>query len=275
MELEDIVLGVISRVHDPLEAIADVSSFGIPTCQLYTPPLKWQTQGNAAALKEQSSSTGVQITSLICAFRGEDYSSLDTIKRTVGLVNPSTREERMNWILACSDFAKGIGVSVLQGHLGFVPKRSTSEYEQLIKSVQKIADYFKKNSGQFFALETGQESGKELLQLIQDIGRDNVKVNFDPANFLIYNSDDPLAALEVLKEYVVGVHCKDARRPREKGILGSEVPLGEGELGIPAFIAKLKEFDYAGPLTIEREISSEEQWKKDVLKAKQLLESLI
>ncbi len=268
------LLGVVISGEEPVGALGKVKELGFPTCQFYAPPLEWQTQENALAIREEISKTGVQITSLICAFQGEDYSSLETIRRTVGLVNPNTSKERVDWILTTSDFAKKIEVRVIQGHLGFVPEENTPEYDRLIADVRKIADHLKRKE-QFFALETGQESGRDLLQLIQDVGRDNVKVNFDPANFLIYNSDEPLAALEVLKDHVVGVHCKDARRPRKAGILGTEVPLGEGEVGIPAFVEKLKEYSYTGPLTIEREISSKEQWKRDVLRAKRLLESLI
>ncbi len=275
MTLESVPLGIVPKGKNLVEALNTVHSLGFLTCQLYAPPLEWQTPEGAAAIKNKLSITGAQLTSLICAFQGEDYSSLETIRRTVGLVNPNTSKERVDWILTTSDFAKTVGVNVLQGHLGFVPKRNTPEYDRLVTDVRKIADHLKKNGGQCFALETGQEPGRDLLQLIQDVGRDNVKVNFDPANFLIYNSDEPLAALEVLKDYVIGVHCKDARRPRKAGILGTEVPLGEGEVGIPAFVEKLKEYGYAGPLTIEREISSKEQWERDVLRAKQLLESLI
>jgi len=275
MALEIMPLGVIPRGEDPLKAITVVRSLGFPTCQLYVPARKWQTPAGAARIKEVSSRAGVKITSLICAFDDEDYSCLNAIKQTVGLVNPSTKEKRVNWILAWSAFAKKIGVSILQGHLGFIPKPSTSEYKQLIKRVQNIADYLKKNGKQVFALETGQESGAKMRQFIRDIDRDNVKVNFDPANFLIYDSDDPLTALGLLKDYIVGVHCKDACRPHEKGTLGVEVPLGEGEVNVPAFIRKLKEFGYTGPLTIEREIGSAEKWEEDVLKAKRFLESLI
>ena len=266
------VIGVVINKDNPVVALEEVQSLGFRHCHLYVPVINWHSR--ISEIKNAIAQTRVAITAIVCALENEDYSSIETVKRTVGLVNPSTRKKRINWTLACSNFAKGLGVTVIQGHLGFIPDRNTPAYKLLIKNVQKIADYLHKN-GQFFALETGQESGIEMLQLIKDVDRKNVKVNFDPANFLIYNSDEPLAALEVLKDYVVGVHCKDARRPQKVGMLGTEMPLGEGEVGIPTFIKKLKEYGYTGPLTIEREISSEEQWKKDVLRAKRLLESLL
>jgi sugar phosphate isomerase/epimerase len=267
------VLGVVIGGSDPLEALRAVHSIGLPTSQLYAPPLNWRTSEGATKIKAEAKAQDVQITSLICAFPGEDYSSLEMIGKTVGLVDPQTREERVAEIISVADFAADLGVKVVQGHIGFVPTKGERSREGVVTAVRRVTDHLKQN-GQFFALETGQESAAELLAFINDVNYDNLKVNFDPANFLIYNSDEPLAALEVLKDYVIGVHCKDAHRPHKKCVLGSEEVLGKGEVGIPAFIAKLKEFGYAGPLTIERETVSDEQWKRDVLKAKELLEGL-
>jgi sugar phosphate isomerase/epimerase len=89
--------------------------------------------------------------------------------------------------------------------------------------------------------------------LIQAIGRPNVGVNFDAANFILYGSDDPLAALETLAPFVRGVHCKDGRRPERIGQLGVEVPIGQGEVDFPQFLAALGQHGYTGPLIIERE----------------------
>jgi len=90
---------------------------------------------------------------------------------------------------------------------------------------------------------------------------------------LLYDADEPIEALGILGKYVIGVHCKDGKRPERKGELGREYPLGEGDVGIEEFIGKLKEIGYVGPLTIEREIAGEKQ-REDILKAKRLLEKL-
>ena len=268
------MIGVVINNDNPIAALREVESLGFRHCHLYAPAINWHSGLLLSKIKDEIARIRIVVAAIICALESEDYSSIEAVKRTVGLVNISMRDKRINWTFSCSSFAKELNVAVIQGHLGFIPERNTSEYESLIKDVQKIADYLHKN-GQFFALETGQESGTEMLQLIEDVDRNNVKVNFDPANFLIYNSDNPIDALEVLKDYIVGVHCKDARRPERAGMLGVEVPLGEGEVGIPVFLAKLKEIGYTGPLTIEREIGDEDQWKKDVLNARRILESLI
>ena len=72
----------------------------------------------------------------------------------------------------------------------------------------------------------------------------------------------------------MGIHGKDGKYPTDGDHLGDEVPLGQGKVNYPAFIAKLKEIGYQGDITIEREISGEEQ-KKDIRMAKDLLDKLI
>ena len=50
--------------------------------------------------------------------------------------------------------------------------------------------------------------------------------------------------------------------------------MGQGKVNFPEFIKKLKEIGYDGTLTIEREISGEQQIK-DIKAAKIFLEELI
>ena len=166
------ILGVVVNDLNPLKALKKAHSLGINSCHLYAPTSEWHSNELLARIKAEITKVQVTVTAVICVVPGEDYSSIETVRKTVGLVNPKTRKERMNWITECSSFAKGIGVSILQGHLGlFFPDRNTLQYNTLIEDVRRIADYLKLNDRQFFALETGQESGEELLQVIQDVDR--------------------------------------------------------------------------------------------------------
>ena len=135
-----------------------------------------------------------------------------------------------------------------------------------------------KENGQNFLFETGQETPVTLKRAIQDIekalGKGNVGINLDPANLLMYGKANPVDALEVFGEYVMGIHGKDGKYPTDGHHLGDEVPLGQGKVNYPAFIAKLKEVGYEGDITIEREIDGDEQ-KKDIRMAKDLLDKLI
>ncbi len=105
---------------------------------------------------------------------------------------------------------------------------------------------------------------------------DNLFVNFDPANMILYGAGEPIPALEKLGSRVRSIHCKDATwsdRPGETW--GAEVPLGDGDVDMEAFLKTLKKIGYDGPLTIEREIPQEpERQKAEIGRAIELLERL-
>lgn len=270
---EFLPVGVVVKGDNPIVSLKRVESLGIPTCQMYVPPQGWYSESNIEKIEEVISETGVKITSFVCHFEGESYANIPTIRETVGLLNPNTRQERLKQIFVYSDFAKRLNVPVLMAHIGFIPEdKGDPNYQGMIEAMEKIADYCK-NNGQQFALETGQEKTQVLSAFIEDVNRINIKVNFDPANMLMYESGDPIETLGILSRYIVGVHCKDGKSSKREGGKSKEYPLGEGDVGIERFIAKLKEIGYTGPLTIEREISGEQQ-TRDILKARELLEKL-
>jgi sugar phosphate isomerase/epimerase len=118
--------------------------------------------------------------------------------------------------------------------------------------------------GQNLHLETGQEPADALLQFIADVNRDNLFINFDPANMIMYGSGDPIEALRKVGRYVRSIHCKDAKWAAAPGReWGAEMPLGEGDVGFEPFLRTLAELGYEGPLTIEREIPQEPVRQKE------------
>ncbi len=141
--------------------------------------------------------------------------------------------------------------------------------------VREICDHCARN-GQSFALETGQEPAKVLLRFMEDVDRPNLKINFDPANMILYGTGDPIEALDVLGKHVISVHCKDGDWPPvdQPEALGTERPLGEGSVDIPRFISKLKEIGYRGILSIEREEPDSNKRAADIRKAVLLLKRL-
>jgi sugar phosphate isomerase/epimerase len=216
------------------------------------------------------------IVTVVADFEGENYADIPTVERTVGFIPEATREARATRFLAISDFAAQLGVNSIACHIGFVPhNKATAAYQQVRDLVRRICDHAGAH-GQTLALETGQEPADVLLEFLHDVERPNLKVNFDPANMILYGTGDPVEALGVLAPHVISVHCKDGDwPPKDKpGSLGTERPLGEGSVGIPRFIAKLKEIGYRGPLNIEREGSDPERRQRDIAAAVPLLESL-
>ena len=173
-----------------------------------------------------------------------------------------------------SDFARKIGVADLITHVGYMPENPYDElYPEVITALKHIVGKCARN-GQYFLFETGQETPVTLLRAIQDIGMENVGINLDPANLIMYGKANPVDALDVFGKYVRGVHGKDGLYPTDGRELGQEVPIGEGKVDFPRFIARLKECGYDGDITIEREITGEEQ-ARDIIRGKEILDRLI
>jgi len=130
-----------------------------------------------------------------------------------------------------------------------------------------------KANRQYLLCETGQETPVTLRRTIEDIGTGNLGINLDAANLILYGKANPIDALSVFGEYVRNIHAKDGKYPTSGKELGIETPLGKGDVNFPGFIKKLKEIGFDMDITIEREISGEEQ-KRDIMEAKIYLEKL-
>ena len=266
-------IGVIASGADPERSLNDVKSLDLECCQLSMPESRWFGEPQLSAIREAQHQLGVEIVGFFCHFPGESYADIPTIQRTVGLVNPETRPQRLTTVLENSDLVARLGTPALLAHIGFIPEeREGRLYNEVVAAVKQICQRCAGN-GQDFGLETGQETAPVLKQFILDVGADNLKVNFDPANMLLYGSGKPLEAIKIVEEYLISVHCKDGHWPTAPGKLGEEAPFGEGEVNVPAFLGYLRDIEFTGPLVIEREISGEEQ-RKDVIRARDLIRSL-
>jgi sugar phosphate isomerase/epimerase len=158
--------------------------------------------------------------------------------------------------------------------VGFIPENPNDPaYLGVTAALRDVLACCRKN-GQKLLFETGQETPVTLLRLMEDLGKQDLGINLDPANLLLYGKANPIDALDVFGKYVLDVHAKDGEYPVDGRNLGEEKPLGKGRVNFPRFIARLKELGYDGPITIEREISGEQQ-RKDILEAIEFLKGLI
>ena len=272
--MQPLALGVIVPGSDPLASLARVQSLGLSTCQMMAPDAAWAAPEKDEQVRAASRDTGVAITCIFHHFPGETYTDIPTIRRMCGLVPAQFRQERLQIARQQADVAAAWGVDTMAAHIGFVPEdREDPEYRAIVLAMREICDY-EHELGLRFGLETGQEKSTDLRRFILDVNRRNLGVNFDPANMLLYGADRPLPSLDVIGEFLFGVHAKDGNWPQTPGTLGQEMPLGQGEVNFPAFIAKLKAVGYSGPLTIEREIEGEQQ-TADILAAIEMLRGLI
>lgn len=270
-------LGVFASIDAGLGVNLDVArELGVPTVHLHAPSRASRTPQKAREFLARLRELGITITVVFGGFEGESYADIPTTKRTVGLVPPDTRAARTAEMKEISDFAKLLGVGVIGLHVGFVPHDSNDPmYADVVRVTREVCDHAKGN-GQAVHLETGQESADTLLAFIGNVGRDNLFVNFDPANMILYGSGEPLAALKKIGRYVRSVHCKDALWSSQPGVTwGTEMPLGDGAVGMEAYLRTLDEIGYRGPLTVEREIPQErERQKTEIGRAIALLSQL-
>jgi sugar phosphate isomerase/epimerase len=268
-------VGVIISITDDIDAeFKKVHDLGLPTCQLNGWEQARFTDQTAQQVVAASRKYGVEITAFWCGWEGPAVWDFIDGPLTLGLVPPAFRHDRLKMLMKGADFALKIGVKDLVTHVGFIPENPNDpEYKSLVAVLRYLALYCNQR-GLYFLFESGQETPVTLLRAIEDIGLDNLGVNLDPANLILYGKANPVDALDVIGRYVRGVHAKDGLYPTSGRYLGQEVPLGAGKVNLSALIAKLKAVGYDGALTIEREISGEQQ-VKDIQMARSLLEKLI
>ena len=273
-------IGVLVNLTDAdiKSKFMQVKEYGFDVCQLCCWEQSLMTDEIADKVLECCERYGVKISTFWCGWSGPAVWDFYEGPLTLGIVPEGYRFIRMKEIMHGSDFAKKLGVTDFVTHVGYMPENPyDTNYQGTLNACKEVAERCKKN-GQVFLFETGQETPVTLKRALQDIEKDVgegcVGVNLDPANLLMYGKANPVDALEVFGEYVCGVHGKDGKYPTDGHLLGEEVPIGQGKVNYPVFVERLKEVGYDGDITIEREISGEEQ-KKDILAGKEYLEQLI
>lgn len=260
-------IGVINSLTlDRQDCIFDrVQSLGFETCHLST----WRTEILSDKLAEkviaQSAKTGVYPCAFWAGYSGPIYWNFTEGPKTLGLVPPEFRFQRINELKKAADFAKKISCKAIITHCGFIPENITDpEYKGTIIAIADVAKHCK-NLGIEFWFETGQETPVVLLRVIEEINTGNLGINLDPANLLMYGKGNPLDSLEVFGKYVKNLHVKDGMTPTDGQKLGKEVQVGTGMVQFPKLMKRLKEINYSGEFIIEREIAEGEEQKRDIL----------
>lgn len=272
-------IGVFASIDAGLGVHLDVvRELQVPTIQLHAPHAATRNAAAAEEFLKKCADAGITVTAVFGGFEGESYADIATTARTVGLVPEETRAARVQEMKEISDFTRLLNCNTVALHIGFVPHDTASaSYRDLITTTRDLLDHVAGN-GQQLNLETGQESAEHLLRFIDDVGRNNLFINFDPANMILYGTGEPIKALQEVGHFVRSIHCKDAKwaAPEVRGTgWGQEVALGDGDVGMETYLRTLKEIGYTGPLTIEREIPQDrERQKADIGQAVRLLTAL-
>ena len=173
-----------------------------------------------------------------------------------------------------ADFAKLLGVTDVVTHMGFIPEDPNDPlFGGFCVAVRTVAQHLQKN-GQYLLFETGQETPVTMLRCFEKVGTDNLGVNLDTANLILYGKANPVDALDVFGKYVRNLHAKDGLYPVNGHDLGKETPVGEGKVDFAALFRKLRELGYDGDITIEREIKGERQLA-DILASREYMNKLL
>jgi sugar phosphate isomerase/epimerase len=215
------------------------------------------------AMPAAALAAGFRMSGAMLGFPGEDYTTPQTIEKTGGFGDPATRPERLERFKWALERTKQLGLTDVMLHAGFIPEVGDPARKPFLDTLAQVGDLAQR-AGVVVAFETGQESATLLRRTLDDLKSPNLKVNFDPANMLLYDKDDPLKVLELLAPDIRSVHVKDANRPAVKGAWGEEVPLGTGQTNTREFVKSLKRVGYRGPLCVEREVGNQEQRFADI-----------
>ncbi|WP_391207356.1 sugar phosphate isomerase/epimerase family protein [Psychrobacillus sp. L4] len=198
-----------------------------------------------------------------------------------GFQDAVLNEEKVEKSKRILDLAVDLGTNIVTTHIGIIPENQNSKIYEAMQIACEELGVYAKSLDAFFAIETGPETASRLKQFLDSLSTNGVSVNFDPANMVMVTGDDPVAGVKLLQDYIVHTHVKDgvqlkAVDPKDVyGFLGygggvdhakiaemvssgtyfREMPLGHGKVDFPNYFAALKEINYDGYLTIEREVN--------------------
>jgi L-ribulose-5-phosphate 3-epimerase len=236
----------------PADLLAKLDAIGIRRIQLALDPLIHEPAvwGDFPALAAKA---GIEIVSGMFGNQGEDYTTLESIRVTGGLVPDERWDENWNHVQAVAALAARIGLKLVSFHAGFLPHSPNDPaFVKLAWRIRQVAEHFAAK-GIALAMETGQETAAGLKEFLVGLKLANLGVNFDPANMILYGKGDPIDALRTLGPWLKQCHIKDATATKVPGTWGAEVVAGTGEVDWKAFFTVLAELGFKGDLSIERE----------------------
>lgn len=268
------VLIVLKKETDIFIEMKKARDIGCECCQLSVWDPTLYTDARAEEIVRAAKENDIEISTLWAGWSGPKEWNFTGGPVTLGIVPEAYRMKRSEEILQGADFAVKVGISRIATHAGFLPENMTdAQYSGVVAALRFIAKECAKK-GICFLFETGQETPVTLLRVIEELGYDNVGINMDTANLILYGKANSADAINVFGKYVMDTHIKDGFYPTDGKKLGCEVAVGEGLANIPEVIKRLKAVGYTGNYIIEREISGEQQ-TKDIIKTLAYLKEIL
>lgn len=262
-----------NNVEEMSKKFESLKKEGFDNCQLISWHKELWTDENVKLIKDLTGED-ITISAFWCGWEGPCVWDFYDGQKTIGLVPPEYRSQRIQNLCDGADFAKKLGVTNVVTHMGYIPENPfDKEFKPFCDAVRVVAEHAKKN-GQYLLFETGQETPVTMLRCFETVGCDNLGVNLDTANLILYGKANPVDALDVFGKYVRNIHAKDGFYPTDGHDLGKEVRIGDGKVDFLSLFQKLHALGYDSYVTIEREISGEQQ-TEDIRHAKKYLGEII
>ena len=270
-------LGVLIGLHSDTDIFAEMkkaADIGCSCCQLCVWDMKMYTDDKAAEVVSAAKENDIEISTLWAGWTGPREWNFTAGPSVLGIVPAAYRMQRVKELILGANFAVKLGVTRMATHVGFLPENMNDpQYYDIIAALRYIAKECKAR-GINFLFETGQETPVTLLRVIEEIGTDNLGINMDTANLILYGKANSADAITVFGKYVMDTHIKDGLYPTDGKKLGREVKVGEGMANIPEVVRRLREVGYTGNYIIEREIKGEQQ-TKDIIDTLAYLKAIL
>ncbi len=269
---KNILVGIITKADNPEEDLKIVRDLGFPTCQIRIPQHNY-TFELAERISTSFKKFNIKPSSLSTSGPGPcKYNFLDG-PSLCGLVPREYRAARVERLIQAIDFCKAAGIPDVISHFGYIPENPKDIlYIEFVDTLKSLTEYaFKQDINILF--ESGTETPVTTLRTIKDVGAENLLINYDTANFVMYGKANPVDGLKIVGKYVRSFHAKDGIYPTDPYQLGKEVPIPTGEVNFPLIISYLKKMDFKGNIIIECEMP--QRTDEYLLKTKEYLENLI
>lgn len=265
---------LMSSMDGLAEKFATLRKHNFDTCQLVSwNPSIW-TEENAALVKKMLEENEITVSAFWCGWDGPKVWNFYDGQLTLGLVPVEYRQMRIENLCNGADFAHKLGITDVVSHMGFIPENPYDpNFSSFCVAVRTVAKHLQAN-GQWLLFETGQETPVTLLRCFEQVGCNNLGINLDTANLILYGKANPVDALDVFGKYVRNIHAKDGCYPTNGHELGLEKKIGEGKVDFKGFFTKLHELGYRSWVTIENELDSSTQLQ-EILDSREFLEKII
>ena len=245
--------------HEPLAGVAErMDAAGVKGIHLALGPFIAPDERHGAAesketwefVKGKVAKGEWHVMSTMVGMVGEDYTTLETIKKTGGIVPDATWAENQKIVTAAAKLTQELGCKYVSGHAGFLDESDPVAFAKFVGRVQWMRDECAKY-GVTLILESGQETAEDLAKFM--VACPGVGINFDPANMILYAKGRPCDAVKTLYPWIMQVHAKDALYTKKPGTWGEEVRWGDGQVQARELLIKLEELGYKGNIVVERE----------------------